>query len=216
MTSNATVRVLICDDHAVVRSGLRAMLSLHDGLEVVGEATNGQSAIDQCAAVGPNLVLMDMKMPGMDGATTIARMRALFPGLKVLVLTAFDDPQLVARALAAGAAGYLLKDTDEDELIAAIQLAAAGYGVGTPSVSQSTVDDARKASGGDYRASVTAREIEVLRLVASGLTNPQISKRLNISVSTVNHHLHNLLDKLGAKTRTEAVTIAVREGLVDL
>jgi DNA-binding NarL/FixJ family response regulator len=216
MTSNSTVRVLICDDHEVVRTGLRTMLSLHDSLEVVGEATNGQSAIDQCAAVEPNLVLMDMKMPGMDGPTTIARMRARFPGLKILALTAFDEPQLVARALAAGAAGYLLKDTDEDELIAAIQLAAAGYGAGTPSVSQSTIDDARKASGGDYRAPVTARETEVLRLVASGLTNPQISKRLNISVSTVNHHVHNLLDKLGAKTRTEAVTISVREGLVDL
>jgi DNA-binding NarL/FixJ family response regulator len=216
MMAKATVRVLIVDDHEVVRIGLRTMMSLHDGLEVVGEATNGQSAIDQCAAVGPNLVLMDMKMPGMSGPTTIARMRALFPGLKILVLTAFDEPQLVGRALAAGAVGYLLKDTEEDELIAAIQLAAAGYGVGSSSVSQSVVEEPREVSGEEYRVSVTAREMDVLRLVAGGLTNPQISNRLSISVSTVNYHVHNLLDKLGAKTRTEAVAIAAREGLVDL
>jgi DNA-binding NarL/FixJ family response regulator len=216
MMAKATVRVLIVDDHEVVRTGLRTMMSLHDGLEVVGEATNGQSAIDQCAAVGPNLVLMDMKMPGMSGPTTIARMRALFPGLKILVLTAFDEPQLVGRALAAGAVGYLLKDTEEDELIAAIQLAAAGYGVGSSSVSQSVVEEPREVSGEEYRVSVTAREMDVLRLVAGGLTNPQISNRLSISVSTVNYHVHNLLDKLGAKTRTEAVAIAAREGLVDL
>ncbi|MDH3756109.1 MAG: response regulator transcription factor [Acidimicrobiia bacterium] len=216
MTSNSTVRVLIVDDHEVVRTGLRTIISLHDSIEVVGEATNGHSAIDQCAAVRPNLVLMDMKMPGMDGPTTIARMRALFPGLKILVLTAFDEPQLVGRALAAGAVGYLLKDTEEDELIAAIQLAAAGYGAGAPATSPSLVKDSREAPGEEYRASVTAREMDVLRLVASGLTNPQISKRLSISVSTVNHHVHNLLNKLGAKTRTEAVAIALREGLVDL
>jgi DNA-binding NarL/FixJ family response regulator len=118
--------------------------------------------------------------------------------------------------LVGGAVGYLLKDTEEDELIAAIHLAAAGYGAGTPPVSQSLVDDFREAPGEEYRVSVTAREMDVLRLVAGGLTNPQISKRLSISVSTVNHHVHNLLDKLGAKTRTEAAAIAVREGLADL
>jgi DNA-binding NarL/FixJ family response regulator len=216
MTADPTVRVLIVDDHEVVRTGLRAMLSLHDGLEVVGEATNGQSAIDQCAAVGPNLVLMDMKMPGMDGPTAIARMCARFPGVKVLALSAFDEPHLVRRALRAGAVGYLLKDTDEDELIAAIQLAAAGYGVGTPLGSQSLVEEPREASGEEYRASISPREMDVLGFVAGGLTNPQIAERLGISLSTVNFHVHNLLDRLGAKTRTEAVGIAVREGLIDL
>ena len=216
MTSNSTVRVLIVDDHEIVRTGLRAIISLHDGLEVVGEARNGQSAIDQCAALGPNVVLMDMKMPGMDGPTTIARMSERFPGVKILALTAFDDPQLIRRALRAGAAGYLLKDSEEHELIAAIQVAAAEYGSATASTSQGVVRDPPEGPTEKYRPSVTAREMEVLRLVADGLTNPQISRRLSISLSTVNHHIHNILDKLGAKTRTEAVAIAVREGLVDL
>ena len=217
MTSNSTVRVLIVDDHEIVRTGLRAIISLHDGLEVVGEARNGQSAIDQCAALGPNVVLMDMKMPGMDGPTTIARMSERFPGVKILALTAFDDPQLVRRALRAGAVGYLLKDSEEHELIAAIQSAAAAeYGSANASTSQGVVEDPPEGPSEKYRASVTAREMEVLRLVADGFTNPQISERLSISLSTVNHHVHNILDKLGAKTRTEAVAIAVREGLVDL
>jgi DNA-binding NarL/FixJ family response regulator len=159
---------------------------------------------------------MDMKMPGMDGPTTTARMSDRFPDVKILVLTAFDEPQLVDRALEAGAVGYLLKDTDEHELIAAIQSAAAGHGSVTPSTFQSVVEDSPGGPGEEYRASVTAREMEVLGLVASGLTNPQISKRLSISLSTVNHHVHNILDKLGAKTRTEAVKIAVSEGLIDL
>lgn len=132
------------------------------------------------------------------------------------MLTAFDEPLLVRRALAAGAVGYLLKDTEEGELIASIQLAAAGRGAVTPSTLQSLVEDPSEGPGEQYRVSVTAREMDVLRLVAGGLTNPQISTRLCVSLSTVNFHVHNILDKLGAKTRTEAVAIAVREGLVDL
>jgi NarL family two-component system response regulator LiaR len=217
MTSNSTVRVLIVDDHEIVRTGVRAIISLHDGLEVVGEARNGQSAIDQCAALGPNVVLMDMKMPGMDGPTTIARMRERFPGVRIVALTAFDEPQLIRRALQAGAVGYLLKDSDEHELINAIRFAAAAeHGSAIASTSQGVVEDPPERSGEHYRVSVTGREMEVLRHVAAGLTNPQISRRLGISLSTVNHHVHNILDKLGAKTRTEAVAIAVREGLVDL
>jgi DNA-binding NarL/FixJ family response regulator len=136
--------------------------------------------------------------------------------VKILALTAFDDPQLIRRALRAGAAGYLLKDSDEHELINAIQVAAAECGSATASTSQGMVGDPPEGPSEKYRASVTVREMEVLRLVADGLTNPQISRGLSISLSTVNHHIHNILDKLGAKTRTEAVAIAVREGLVDL
>lgn len=120
------------------------------------------------------------------------------------------------RALGAGAFGYLLKDTEEHELIATIRFAAAGHGSATASTSQGLVEDPPEVPGADYRAPDTAREIEVLRLLADGLTNPQISRRLFISLSTVNHHVHNILEKLGAKTRTEAVAIAVRDGLVHL
>ena len=216
MSAHGTVRVLIVDDHKIVRTGLRAMISLNDGLEVVGEATNGQSGIDQCAALGPNVVLMDMKMPGMDGPTAIDRISAEFPEVNVLALTSFDDPRIVRRALEAGAVGYLLKDVDEDELVAAIRLAARGRGVVAPSAMTGLVANPPQEPGDEYRASVTTREMDVLRLVARGLTNSQISNRLSISLSTVNFHVHNLLDKLGAKTRTEALAIAVRERLVDL
>jgi DNA-binding NarL/FixJ family response regulator len=192
------------------------MISLNDGLEGVGEATNGQSAIDQCAALDPNVVLMDMKMPGMDGPTATEHISAEFPEVNVLALTSFDDPHIVRRALETGAVGYLLKDTDEDELVAAIRLAAGGRGVVAPSAMKGLVADSPQETSGEYRASVTAREMDVLRLVARGLTNSQISNSLSISLSTVNFHVHNILDKLGAKTRTEALAIAVREGLVDL
>jgi NarL family two-component system response regulator LiaR len=216
MSTQGAVRVVIVDDHQVVRTGLRAILSVNDGLEVVGEAANGQSAIDQCSALTPDVVLMDMKMPAMDGATAIELIRAESPEINVIALTSFDDPRTVRRALDAGAAGYLLKDADEDELVAAIFLAATGRSVIAPSAMKALVANPSQEPGDDYRASLTPRELEVLRLVAAGLTNSQISKRLVISISTANFHVHNILDKLGAKTRTEAVAIAVREGLVEL
>jgi len=216
MSAHGTIRVLIVDDHQIVRTGLRAIISLSEGLEVVGEAGNGQSGIDQCSALSPNVVLMDMKMPGMDGATAIDRISAESPEVNVLALTSFDDPDIVRRALEAGAVGYLLKDSDEDELIAAIRLAASGSSVVAPSAIQGLVTNPPQEPGAEYQASVTAREMEVLQLVARGLTNSQISNRLSISLSTVNFHVHNILDKLGAKTRTEALAIAVRERLLDL
>jgi DNA-binding NarL/FixJ family response regulator len=216
MSAHEAVRVLIVDDHEVVRTGLRTMISLHDDLEVVGDAANGQSGIDQCSALSPNVVLMDMKMPGMDGVTAIDRILAECPEVNVLALTSFDDPRIVRRALEAGAVGYLLKDSSEDELVAAIRLAAKGRGVVAPTAIMGLVTDTPQEPGDEYRVSVTAREMDVLRLVAGGLTNSQISNRLGISLSTVNFHVHNILDKLGAKTRTEAVVIAVRELLLDL
>jgi NarL family two-component system response regulator LiaR len=216
MSAHGTIRVLIVDDHQIVRTGLRAIISLSEGLEVVGEAGNGQSGIDQCSALSPNVVLMDMKMPGMDGATAIDRISAESPEVYVLALTSFDDPDIVRRALEAGAVGYLLKDSDEDELIAAIRLAANGSSVLAPSAIKGLVTNPPQEPGEEYQASVTAREMEVLQLVARGLTNSQISNRLSISLSTVNFHVHNILDKLGAKTRTEALAIAVRERLLDL
>ena len=170
------IRVLVVDDHKVVRKGLRTFISVNDDLVLVGEAGNGEEAIEQTASL--------------------------------------DDESLAQRALQAGAIGYLFKDADEDELISAIRLAAEGRGVVAPEAMRALVD----GSGGDgaYEIQLTERELEILRLLARGLTNPQIADRLVISVSTVNFHVHNVLDKLGAKTRTEAVTIAAREGLIDL
>lgn len=214
MTSQGPIRVLVVDDHKVVRKGLSTFISTHDDLELVGEAANGEEAIEQCAALRPDVVLMDMKMPVMDGPTAIGHMKARFPEVNIVALTSFDDEAFAQRALEAGAIGYLFKDVEEDELMSAIRLAGEGRGVIAPEAMRALV--ARSLNEVDeYAAELTEREQATLELVATGLTNPQIADRLMISVSTVNFHVHNVLDKLGAKTRTEAVVIASREGLID-
>jgi NarL family two-component system response regulator LiaR len=212
MTGGDHIRVLVVDDHKVVRTGLRTFISVNEDLDFVGEAGNGEEAIEQCAALRPDVVLMDLKMPVMDGPTAIENIRTRFPDVQIVALTSFDDESMAQRALEAGAIGFLFKDADEDELISAVRLAAKGRGVVAPEAVRALIDRAND----DYQLHLTDREREVLSMVARGLTNPQISERLMISVSTVNFHVHNILDKLGAKTRTEAVAIAVREGLIGL
>jgi DNA-binding NarL/FixJ family response regulator len=206
------IRVLVVDDHKVVRKGLRTFISVNDDLELVGEAGNGEEAIEQVAALHPDVVLMDLKMPVMDGPTAIAEIRSRFPEVQIVALTSFDDESLAQRALEAGAIGYLFKDAEEEDLISAIRMAGDGKGVVAREAMQALVG----RSDDDYGVRLTEREHEILALVARGLTNPQIADRLIISVSTVNFHVHNILDKLGAKTRTEAVGIAAREGLIEL
>lgn len=206
------IRVLVVDDHKVVRKGLRTFISVNDDLELVGEAGNGEEAIDQVAAVHPDVVLMDLKMPVMDGPTAIAEIRNRFPQVQIVALTSFDDESLAQRALEAGAIGYLFKDAEEEELISAIRMAGDGKGV----VAREAMQALLHRSDDDFGVRLTEREHEILAFVARGLTNPQIADRLIISVSTVNFHVHNILGKLGAKTRTEAVGIAAREGLIDL
>jgi DNA-binding NarL/FixJ family response regulator len=212
MTGGDHIRVLVVDDHKVVRTGLRTFISVNEDLDFVGEAGNGEEAIEQCAALRPDVVLMDLKMPVMDGPTAIENIRTRFPDVQIVALTSFDDESMAQRALEAGAIGFLFKDADEDELISAVRLAAKGRGVVAPEAVRALVDRAND----DYELRLTDREREILSMLARGLTNPQIAERLMISVSTVNFHVHNILDKLGAKTRTEAVTIAAREGLIDL
>ncbi len=207
-------RVLVVDDHKVVRKGLRTFIAVNDDLELVGEAGNGEEAIDQVDALHPDVVLMDLKMPVMDGPTAIEHIRASSPDVQIVALTSFDDESLAQRAIDAGAIGYLFKDAEEEELISAIRLASQGRSVLAPGAMQALV--ARSSDTEPYQVRLTDRELEILRLVTRGLTNPQIAERLIISVSTVNFHVHNVLDKLGAKTRTEAVTIAAREGLINL
>ena len=207
------IRVLVVDDHKVVRKGLRTFIAVNDDLELVGEAGNGEEAIKQAEALSPDVVLMDLKMPVMDGPTAIEHIRASSPDVQIVALTSFDDESLAQRAIDAGAIGYLFKDAEEEELISAIRLASQGRSVLAPGAMRALV--ARSSDTERYQVRLTDRELEILRLVTRGLTNPQIAERLIISVSTVNFHVHNILDKLGAKTRTEAVAIAAREGLID-
>jgi DNA-binding NarL/FixJ family response regulator len=215
VTIQTRIRVLVVDDHKVVRRGLRTFISVHDDLELVGEAGNGEEAVEQCAALLPDVVLMDMMMPVMDGPTAIEHIHARFPDVNVVALTSFSDEAFAQRALEAGAIGYLFKDVDEDELISAIRLASQGRGVVAPEAMQALVARSRIEEDA-VEVGLTEREQTTLDLVARGLTNPQIAERLMISISTVNFHVHNVLDKLGAKTRTEAVMIAAREGLIDV
>ena len=214
MIDTAPIRVLVVDDHKVVRNGLRTFIAVNDDLEMVGEAGNGEEAIEQCAALLPDVVLMDMKMPVMDGPTAIEHIRDRFPKVNIVALTSFEDETFARRALGAGAVGYLFKDVGEDELVSAIRLASQGQGVVAPQAMRALISQPQ--DDGAYAVGLTDRERETLDLVATGLTNPQIADKLMVSVSTVNFHVHNVLDKLGAKTRTEAVSIAVKEGLLDI
>lgn len=215
MTESSPIRVLVVDDHKVVRMGLRTFLSVHDDVVMVGEAGNGEEAVEQCAALTPDVVLMDLMMPVMDGPTAIEHIRSAFPAINVVALTSSDDDAIASRALEAGAIGYLFKDVEEKELMEAIRFASHGRGVVAPEALQALVGRSRDEGDG-YSVGLSAREQETLDLVARGLTNPEIAEKLLISVSTVNFHVHNVLDKLGAKTRTEAVVIAAREGLIEV
>jgi len=202
----------LIDDHAVVRGGLRFFLAGADDIEIVGEGGSGAEALELAARLAPNVVIMDVMMPGMDGIEATRALRRRFPEIRVLALTSFGEGELVQRALEAGAIGYLLKDTQGSELVAAIRNAFAGAPVLSPDVTRALVStlNTPPAPGGD----LSERELAVLRLMVAGLSNEQIAERLYISRNTVRHHVHNILAKLDAANRTEAVALAVQHNLV--
>ena len=209
------IRLLIVDDHKVVRNGLQVFISLYDDIEVVGEARNGQQAVEQCATHQPDVVLMDMVMPVMDGPTATRLIREQFPKVQVVALTSFDEEEIVQRAIEAGAVGYLYKDVEEDELIDAIRSAREGRPVLAPEAMKALMDRTVAPVESPAVEPLTKREREVLRLVTQGMTNPQIAEQLVISTSTVQFHVHNILGKLGVGTRTEAVSIAIQSKLIE-
>jgi NarL family two-component system response regulator LiaR len=213
MNDSHGIRLLIVDDHKVVRNGLKIFISTFDEIELVGEAQNGRQALEQCAQHQPDVVLMDLVMPIMDGPTAIQHIREQFPEINIIALTSYDDEDLVHRAMAAGAIGYLYKDAEEEELIGAIHAAYEGRSIVAPEAMQALVNQiARK----EELEPLTKRELEILALVAQGMTNPQIAEQLVISPSTVNFHLHNILPKLQAGTRTEAVRIAIQNKVIEI
>ena len=206
------IRLLIADDHPIVRGGLRGMLSSQPEFEVVGEATTGTEAVDLTIRLNPNVVLMDLRMPEMDGVDATTQIKARRPDTQILVLTTYDTDADIHRALDAGATGYILKDTSPEDLLYAIRASAKGKPLLTPTLAARLVDRRR----GTIEEALTAREIEVLTLVAKGAHNKEIAKRLYVSQATVKSHLIRIYGKLAVEDRTAAVTKALELGILRL
>lgn len=206
------IRILIVDDHPVVRTGIEGMLASQADLEIVGQAANGASAVDLCAEVYPAVVLMDLRMAGMDGVAATRAIKSRFPTIQVLVLTTYDSDADILRAIEAGATGYLLKDTPREQLFQAIRSAARGEAALAPTVAARLMSRMRAPA----EESLSAREIEVLALVARGASNRQVGRELHISEATVKTHLIHIFDKLGVADRTSAVTTALERGILAL
>ncbi|WP_214402985.1 response regulator [Pseudonocardia lacus] len=209
---SGTVRLVVVDDHPVVRDGLRGMLAGQPDLEVVGEAGDGREALAQVARLHPDVVLVDLRMPRLDGVGTIRALTRDHPGVRALVLTTYDEDQDILRALEAGAVGYLLKDTPREELFRAVRAAARGESVLAPSVTARLLGRLRNP----LPDVPSDRELEVLALVARGLTNRAVARSLSISEATVKTHLVHVFGKLGVDDRTAAVTVALERGLLSL
>jgi DNA-binding NarL/FixJ family response regulator len=208
------IRVLIVDDHAVVREGLRAFLALQDGVEIVGEAGDGEEALAQAQQLRPDVILMDLVMPGLDGVGAMRRLRAEGPSARVIVLTSFLDDERLLPAIQAGAAGYLLKNAEPAELIMAIRAAHRGDAVIDPTVAARLVHAISTDTPQPAEGNLTPREREVLALIAGGRSNKRIALELGISEKTVKAHVGRLLAKLGVADRTQAALLAVQRGLV--
>ncbi|NJP04774.1 MAG: response regulator transcription factor [Chloroflexaceae bacterium] len=212
MHEREPIRVLLVDDHAVVRSGLSAFLLAYDDVDLVGEASNGEEAIQRCEQHDPDVVLMDLVMAGMNGVEATQMIRARWPHIQVIVLTSFPEEDLVQGALRAGAISYLLKHVSADELAAAIRSAHAGWATLSPEATQALIDAShRPPTPGD---DLTVREREVLVLMAEGLHNQEIAERLMVGRSTVKTHVSNILAKLDVSSRAEAIALALRQKLV--
>lgn len=209
---NEKIRILIADDHNVVRSGLGAFLQIFDDFELVGEASNGREAVDICESVRPDVVLMDLVMPEMDGAQATKQIREQFPDTQVIVLTSFKEDNLVESAIEAGAIGYLLKNATADELADAIRAANIGRPTLAPEATQVLIKATGRKHSHDFE--LTQREKEVLKMLTEGRSNPEIAKLLFLSKSTVKFHVSSILSKLGVSSRTEAVAVAMQKKLV--
>jgi NarL family two-component system response regulator LiaR len=212
MTESLPIRVMIVDDHLLVRDGLNLLLSTFDDLEVVALAEDGQQAVDLCPQVNPDVILMDIVMPNVDGPTATARIRAAFPEVRVIALTSFMEEDLIQRAVGTGATGYLLKNVSAGQLADAIRAANQGRSTYDPAAVEVLVQSATQPPplGHD----LTDREREVLALLVQGKTNKEIARELTLSPATVRAYVSNILSKLGAGNRTKAVSLALQHNLL--
>ena len=217
------IRLLICDDQSLFREALRTLLSSYHDLSVVGEAANGEEALRMAVSTSPDVVLMDLRMPVMDGVEATRRINQLGKGIKVIVLTTFDDDETIFEGLRAGAVGYLLKDVSSEKLVEAIQAAYQGDYFLLPSITAKVVSEfsriskpARRQKEENIPDPLSAREIEILKIVATGASNKEIADQLFISEGTVKNHLSNILSKLGVRDRMQAILKAREYGIIDL
>lgn len=208
----APIRILLVDDHPVVRAGLSGLLVSQPDFQIVGEAANGLEALGLLEQTGADVVLMDLRMPQMDGVTAIRQVRARFPKVQILVLTTYDTDSEIVRAIEAGATGYLLKDVPREELFRAVRLCAKGEAVLSPPVAARLLGRMRAP----IEETLSVRELEVLALVAKGFSNKEVARKLKISEATVKTHLLHTFDKLGVDDRTAAVTVALERGILRL
>lgn len=215
------ISILIVDDQAVVRDGLRAMLRAEPDMSVIGEAAGGQEAVALAAALAPDVILLDVRMPGMDGLTTLPQLKARCPRSSVIMVTLYDDPDYLLAAVSAGAAGYVLKDASRDELVRAVRITAEGGAIIAPSMLPQLLRTMGRMMGALEGAPacspmdvLSERELEVLRYIAEGLTNQEIAQRLILSPTTIKTHVQNILQKLEVSDRTQAAVLAVRCGLI--
>ncbi|HEY9076145.1 MAG TPA: response regulator transcription factor [Anaerolineaceae bacterium] len=207
----STIRIMLVDDHAVVRSGLGAFLSVNPDLELVGEAENGEQAVVRAGILKPDVILMDLMMPVMDGVAATAAIKKQHPSIQIIALTSFQEDELVQNALKAGAVGYLMKNVSARELAAAIRAARDGKMTLSPEAAQALVRATQQAQETE---ALTEREREVLKLMVDGLNNAEIAEQLVVSLSTVKYHISNILMKLGVDNRVAAVTTAIQKKLV--
>jgi len=212
MTQSHPIRVLLVDDHMVVRSGLSTVLSVFDDLKLVGEAGDGEEAVRVCERLQPDVILMDLLMPKMDGVTAIKAIKTRWPQIQIIALTSFKEKEYVEGALKAGAKGYLLKDVSAEELVNAIRKAVAGQPSLSPEAAQVLMKNVSEPALPFQE--MTGREKEILALMVEGMSNNEIAERLIVSQSTVKFHVSNILSKLGVTGRTEAVALAVKHHLV--
>ena len=206
------INILMADDHPVVRAGIRGMLETQPDFDVVAEAENGREALEQVSRLKPDVVLMDLRMPEMDGVEAIEKIKESYPEIYILVLTTYDTDADIVRAVEAGATGYLLKDAPRDELFRAVRATARGETVLAPPVAARLMGKVRD----DGKTALSSREIDVLMLVARGASNQEVGKKLHVSTATVKSHLIQIYQKLGVSDRTAAVTTAIERGYIRL
>lgn len=217
MGTQAAIRVLLADDHPIVRKGIRALLAEVDDIELIGEAANGEEALVQAEALRPDVILMDLAMPRLDGIEVTRRLCAGGRGPAILVLTSFAGNDMVFPAIKAGALGYLLKDSEPAELVAAIRQVYRGEPSLAPVIAAKVLQEMREVSQRPPTPEpLTERELDVLRLVSTGLTNPEIAERLSVTETTVRSHVSNILGKLHLANRVQATLYALHEGLISL